>query len=123
MNDHELCKYIKENYEVEKDRSLVLVINFFNPEPQFKEHYFTCERKKDTFIYGLRRDSVYAHIRYYENEIIFCFEGRLYTGSENLTTGEIYEWRLIHPVEGEATPEQLRAELQQLIEFLNKKAS
>lgn len=122
MNDHELCKYIKDNYDVEKDRSIVLVIEF-NPEPQFKEYHFTSEHEENIFVLGLKYESVYSIVKYYNNEKFFCIHGNDYLGSENLITGEIYDWRVKPKGDGEATPEKIRAELLQLFEFLKKQAS
>lgn len=122
MNDHELCKYIKDNYDVEKDQSIVLVIEF-NPKLQFKEYHFTSEREENIFVLGHSLDTVFAIIKYFNNEKVFCIQGRNYLGSENLITGEIYEWRMIPKAPGEMTPEKVKKDLVKLIKFLKKQAS
>ena len=123
MNDHELCKYIKENYDVERDQSIVLVIDFNINGPQFKEYHFKTEREENIFVFSLAYRSVFAILKYYNSEKIFYIHGNDYLGTENLITGEIYEWRIKPKGKGRITPEKIKAELRQLFEFLKKQTS
>ena len=86
MNDHELCKYIKENFLPLPGEAMVVLISF-DPELQLEEYLFESYEKFKSFILDISCGDMHAIISYHNNEKHFSFEGRDYIGEENMTTG------------------------------------
>ena len=119
MTDHELYKYLKQNYDPPKDQSVVILIKFM-PEVLFEEFRFQSGDDQQFFLLENANGAEYAVISYYDNEKNYFFKGRNYIGDENLITGEIYRWSYRKRSSGPPDPEKVKKDLQRLILFLMK---
>ena len=118
MTDHELHKYIKENYDPPKDESIVLLIKF-EPEFQLEEHRFKCGDDQLMFLLRLPHGTKYALLSYYEGIKEFSYHGKNYIGRENLATGKVYRWSYHRQLNEPIDMEKVKEELRQLFTLLN----
>ena len=120
MNDEELYLYIKENVAAKKGYGCLILLDL---EPNFRLNIFYYVEQEDLLqhLYRAGLDQVYATLEYYDCDLNYYYNGLDFVQKEDLLNHTVhYKCEVRRPSKEKPTLEQLRKEMQELVEYLTK---
>lgn len=120
MNDFDWCSYLKANFKPDQGTVYFFDLAHCQKLEDLKPILLSSQADLEDCIHkAVNAEFKFAYISYLENEVYFYFTKDTIEKEENLTTPQVYHFK----VKRELDMEKVKEELAQLFSFLNSQSS